>query len=47
MAISLKPSTVPGTRGAQMEAACFTDKQIRTLEGFPWRVGLLNFFLYF
>lgn len=47
MAISLKPSTVPGTQGAQMEAACFTDKQIRTLEGFPWRVGLLNFFLYF
>lgn len=26
------------------EATCFTDKQIRTLEGFPWRSGLLFLF---
>ena len=42
----------PGSQGAQMEATCFTDKQIGTIcwnpsaEGFPWRVGLSSFCLY-
>lgn len=25
----------PGSQGAQMDATCFTDKQIGTMEGFP------------
>ena len=36
----------PASQGAQMEATYFTDKQIGTMEGFPWRVGLLSFCLY-